>query len=167
MYKHLFDNNKLLISTIYLAWVSLVKLNINGTKLVPCCLWDGNLWCFANTSTSKQSWGKEWSGGIIFSCDQVALWIVFSVCLPVSLSLCHTFFFCHCVIMKLSGVTTIDEGGVQAEGQGQRSKINVNFAPNSVWSYRLLQNVAQSLKWHRTGAICFSMPSVKFQSHTG
>ena len=82
----------------------------------------------------------------IFSCDQAAKWMVFSV----RLSICHTFLaatkqlykwyfpsvrpsvrltvtpflLCshHRIIMKFSGVITNDQRKVHAKGQGQRSR---------------------------------------------
>ena len=64
---------------------------------------------------------------VIFSCDQAALWMVFSVRLSVCLSVCPSvtpFWLCshHRIIMKFSGVITLDQGKVHAKGQGQRSR---------------------------------------------
>ena len=64
---------------------------------------------------------------IVFSCDQAALWMVFSVHLSVRLSVCPSvtpFWLCshHRIIMKFSGVITLDQGKVHAKGQGQRSR---------------------------------------------
>ena len=59
----------------------------------------------------------------IFSCDQAARWMDFSVCPSVCLSV-TPFWLCshHRIIMKLSGVITTDQGNVHAKGQGQRSR---------------------------------------------
>ena len=70
----------------------------------------------------------SWSG--VFSCDQAALWMVFSVRLSVCPSVCPSvtpFWLCshHRIIMKFSGVITLDQGKVHAKGQGQRSKVKV------------------------------------------
>ena len=75
---------------------------------------------------------------LVFSCDQAALWMVFSVrlsvCPSVRLSVCPSvcpsvtpFWLCshHRIIMKFSGVITLDQGKVHAKGQGQRSKVKV------------------------------------------
>ena len=67
---------------------------------------------------------------IVFSCDQAALWMVFSVRLSVCPSVCPSvtpFWLCshHRIIMKFSGVITLDQGKVHAKGQGQRSKVKV------------------------------------------
>ena len=67
---------------------------------------------------------------VVFSCDQAALWMVFSVRLSVCLSVCPSvtpFWLCfhHRIIMKFSGVITLDQGKVHAKGQGQRSKVKV------------------------------------------
>ena len=109
----------------------------------------------------------------IFSCDQAALQMVFSVCL----SVCHTFlaatkqlyewyflsvcpsvcpsvrlsvcpsvrlsvcpsvtpfWLCshHRIIMKFSGVITLDQGKVHAKGQGQRSKVKVTEVTTQIF----------------------------------
>ena len=79
---------------------------------------------------------------LFFSCDQAALWMFFSVRPSVRLSVCHTFltmfpssvcpsvtpfWLCshHRIIMKFSGVITLDQSRVHAKGQGQRSKVKV------------------------------------------
>ena len=64
--------------------------------------------------------------GYIFSCDQAALWMVFSVHLSVCPSV-TPFLLCshHRIIMKFSGVITLDQGKVHVKGQGQRSKVKV------------------------------------------
>ena len=64
---------------------------------------------------------------IVFSCDQAALQMVFSVCPSVRLSVRPSvtpFWLCshHCIIMKFSGVITSDRSDVHAKGQGQRSR---------------------------------------------
>ena len=58
-----------------------------------------------------------------FSCDQAALWMVFSVRLSVRPSV-TPFWLCshHRIIMKFSWVITKDQGKVHAKGQGQRSR---------------------------------------------
>ena len=76
--------------------------------------------------------------GIIFSCDQAALQMVFSVCLSVRLSVRTSvtpFSLCrpHRIIMKFSGFITNDQSKVYVKGQGQRSKVkvtNVKTQPN-------------------------------------
>ena len=122
---------------------------------------------------------------LIFSCDQAALWMVFSVrlsvcpsvrpsvrpsvCPSVRLSVCHTFsaatkqlyewyflsvcpsvrlsvclsvcpsvtpfWLCshHRIIMKFSGVITLDQGKVHAKGQGQRSKVKVTEVTTQIF----------------------------------
>ena len=59
----------------------------------------------------------------IFSCDQAALQMVFSVCPSVCPSV-TPFWLCshHRIIMKFSGVITNDQNKVHAKGQGQRSR---------------------------------------------
>ena len=86
----------------------------------------------------------------IFSCDQAALWMVFSVrlsvCpsvrlsvrLSVCLSVCPSvtpFWLCshHRIIMKFSGVITLDQGKVHAKGQGQRPKVKVTEVTTQIF----------------------------------
>ena len=82
----------------------------------------------------------------IFSCDQAALWMVFSVrlsvcpsvCPSVRLSVCPSvtpFWLCshHRIIMKFSGVITLDQGKVHAKGQGQRSKVKVTEVTTQIF----------------------------------
>ena len=86
-----------------------------------------------------------------------------------SVRLCVTpFWLCshHHIIMKFSEVITNDRSDVHAEGQGQRSKVKVTEVNTPqlsrfriitpVWIHQCLQNDAQSLKWHRRGALLFS-----------
>ena len=85
-----------------------------------------------------------------FSCDQAALWMVFSVrlsvcpsvrlsvCPSVRLSVCPSvtpFWLCshHSIIMKFSGVITLDQGKVHAKGQGQRSKVKVTEVTTQIF----------------------------------
>ena len=74
----------------------------------------------------------------IFSCDQAALWMVFSVRLSVCPSVCPSvtpFWLCyhHRIIMKFSGVITLDQGKVHAKGQGQRSKVKVTEVTTQIF----------------------------------
>ena len=116
----------------------------------------------------------------IFSCDQAALWMVFSVrpsvCLSVRLSV-TLFWLCshHRIIIKFSGVITKDQGNVHAKGQGQRSKVKVTEVTTQLNRFRTVTplwihiwwwNDTYSLMLLRRGALLFSRSSVKFQGHT-
>ena len=110
---------------------------------------------------------------LIFSCDQAALQMVFSVCLSVRLSVCPSvrlsvtpFWLCshHRIIMKFSGVITNDQRKVHAKGQGQRSKVKVTEVTTQlnrfrtvtpVWIYIWWWNDAYSLMLLRRGALLF------------
>ena len=110
---------------------------------------------------------------LIFSCNQAALWMVFSVCLSVRLSVCPSvclsvtpFWLCshHRIIMKFSGVITTDQSNVHAKGQGQRSKVKVTEVTTQldrfrtvtpVWIHIWWWNDAYSLKLLRRGALLF------------
>ena len=106
---------------------------------------------------------------IIFSCDQAALWMVFSVRLSVCLSVCLSvtpFWLCshHRIIMKFSGVITNDKSDVHAKGQCQRSKVKVTEVNTQlnrfrtvtpVWIHIWWWNEAYSLMMLRRGALLF------------
>ena len=110
---------------------------------------------------------------IIFSCDQAALQMVFSVCPSVRLSVCLSvclsvtpFWLCyhHRIIMKFSGVITNEQGKVHAKGQGQRSKVKVTEVTTQlnrfrtvtpVWIHIWWWNDAYSLMLLRRGALLF------------
>ena len=105
----------------------------------------------------------------IFSCDQAALWMVFSVSLSVRLSVCLSvtpFWLCshHRIIMKFSGVITKDQGNVYAKGRGQRSKVKVTEVATQlsrfrtvtpVWIHIWWWNYTYSLMLLRKGALFF------------
>ena len=115
-----------------------------------------------------------WSwDNIIFSCDQAALQMVFSVRLSVrpsvrlSVRLSVTPFSpCshHRIIMKFSGVITMVKSDVHAKGQGQRSKVKVTEVNTQLNRFRTVTPVwihiwqwkhAHSWKQHRRGALLF------------
>ena len=101
----------------------------------------------------------------VFSCDQAALQMVFSVRLSVCLSV-TPFSPCshHRIIMKFSGVITMVKSDVHAKGQGQRSKVKVTEVNTQLSRFRTLTpvwihiwqwNHAHSWKQHRRGALLF------------
>ena len=106
---------------------------------------------------------------MIFSCDQAALQMVFSVCPSVRLSVrlsVTPFWLCshHRIIMKFSGVITSDKSDVHAKGQGQRSKVKVTEVTTQlnrfrtvtpVWIHIWWWNDAYSLIMLRRGALLF------------
>ena len=105
----------------------------------------------------------------IFSCDQAALQMVFSVCPSVCLSVCLSvtpFWLCshHHIIMKFSGVITNDQSKVHAKVQGQRSKVKVTevttqlnrfWTVTPVWIHIWWWNDAYSLMLLSRGALLF------------
>ena len=121
----------------------------------------------------------------LFSCDQAALQMVFSVrlsvcpsvrlsvCPSVRLSVCPSvrpsvtpFWLCshHRIIMKFSGVITNDQSKVHAKGQGQRSKVKVTEVTTQlnrfrtvtpVWMHVWWWNYAYGLMLLRRGALLF------------
>ena len=80
----------------------------------------------------------------IFSCDQAALQMVFSVCLSVT-----PFWLCshHRIMMKFSGVITNDQRKVHAKGQGQRSKVKVTEVTTQLYSFRTVTPVWIHIWW--------------------
>ena len=105
----------------------------------------------------------------IFSCDQAALQMVFSVRLSVCLSVRPSvtpFWLCshQRIIMKFSGVITNDQSKVHAKGQGQRSKFKVTEVTTQlnrfrtvtpVWIHVWWWNDAYGLMLLRRGALLF------------
>ena len=105
----------------------------------------------------------------LFSCDQAALQMLFSVCPSVRLSVrlsVTPFWLCshHSIIMKFSGVITNDQSKVHAKGQGQRSKVKVTEFTTQlnrfrtvtpVWIHIWWWNDAYSLMLLRRGALLF------------
>ena len=103
----------------------------------------------------------------LFSCDQAALQMVFSVCLSVCLSVRPSvtpFSLCypHRIIVKFSGVITNDRSKVHAKGQGQRSKVKVTEVKTQLNHFRTVTpgwiniwwwNDAHSLMLLRRGVI--------------
>ena len=88
----------------------------------------------------------------IFSCDQVALKMVFFVCLSVRLSVCPSvtpFWLCchHRIIMKFSGVITNDQSKVHAKGQGQRSTVEVTEVTIQLNCFRTVTQVWIHIWW--------------------
>ena len=83
-----------------------------------------------------------------FSCDQVALWIVFSVRLSVGPSV-TPFWLCshHRIIIKFSGVITKDQSKVHAKGQGQRSKVKVTEVTTQLNRFRTVTPVCIHIWW--------------------
>ena len=67
----------------------------------------------------------------------------------------------HRIIMKFSGVITIDKSDVLAKGQGQRSRsqrstqFNCFWTVTLVWIHILWWNDVQGLMWHRRCALLF------------
>ena len=88
----------------------------------------------------------------IFSCDQAALQVVFSVCPSVcpSVRLSVTpFWLCshHRIIMKFSGFMTNDQSKVHAKGQGQRSKVKITEVTTHLNRFRTVTLVWFDIWW--------------------
>ena len=142
--------------------------------LAPCftTLCELLKWVFIfNTLRPRQN-GCHFTDDIfkgIFSCDQAALQMIFSICPSVcpSVRLSVTpFWLCshHRIIMKFSGLITNDQSKVHAKGQGQRSKVKVTEVTTLLNHFRTVTpvrihiwwwNDAYSLMLLRRGALLF------------
>ena len=160
----------------YCFWRSSVKFQGHTGQIIAD--FDTN-WAFPDCNSSlNSSMALKWCTKlevawkrcpIIFSCDQAALQMVFSVCPSVRLSVrlsVTPFWLCshHRIIMTFSGVITNDRRKVHAKGQGQRSKVKVTevTTPLSrfrtvtpVWIHIWWRNDAYSLMLLRRGALLF------------
>ena len=116
------------------------------------------------------SYNNRWRNGYcVFSCDQAALQMVFSVSPSVRLPF-TPFWLCshHRIIMTFLGVITNDRSKVHVKGQGHRSKAKVTEVTTHlnrfrtvtpVWIHIWWRNDAYSLMLLRRGALLF------FQGH--
>ena len=115
--------------------------------------------------------GACYCANSLFSCDQAALWMVFSVRLSVCLSV-TPFWLCshHRIIMKFSGVITKDQGNAHA-------KVKVTEVTTQLSRFRTVTPVQFEFTyddemihtaWCCLGDVpyCFSRSSVEFQGHT-
>ena len=84
----------------------------------------------------------------LFSCDQAALWLVQSVC-PSVLSSVTPLSQCshHHIVMKFSGIITVDRSDVHAKDQGQRSKVMVSEFKTQFSSFRTITAVWIQVWW--------------------
>ena len=113
---------------------------------------------------------KAWMG--IFSCDQAALQMVFSVCLSVCLSvrpsvrLSHLFDYVPIIVSSwnFQELLPMTKSDVHAKGQGQRSKVKVTEVTTQLYRFRTVTpvwipiwwwNDAYSLIMLRRGALLF------------
>ena len=108
--------------------------------------------------------------------QSVCLSLCLSVCPSVCLSVCHTLSLCfhHRIIMKFSGLITIDRLDVHTKGHGQRSKVNITEVKTpldsfrtvtTVWIHRWLWNDAQSLKLRRDALLSYKVIRQISRSH--
>ena len=151
--------------------------NYKVTRLKKIVIFYPN-WAFPDCNSSLNSqMATKWCTKLevalkrcpIVSCDQTALWMVFSVCPSVCLSVrlsVTPFWLCshHRIVMKFSGVITTDQGNVHAKGQGQRSKVKVTKVATQlsrfrtvtpVWIHIWWWNDTYSLMLLRRGALLF------------
>ena len=102
----------------------------------------------------------------VFSCDQAALWMVFSVCLSVRLSVCpsHLFDYVPIIVSSWNFQELSPRTRVHAKGQGQSSKVKVTEVTTQrnrlrtvtpVWIHIWWWNDTYSLMLLRRGALLF------------
>ena len=100
----------------------------------------------------------------VFSCDQAALQMVFSVCPSVRPSVCHTFLTMFPSSYHHEIFRSYDQCKVHAKGQGQRSKVKVTEVTTQlnrfrtvtpVWNHIWWWNDAYGLMLLRRGALLF------------
>ena len=101
---------------------------------------------------------------VLAATKQLYEWFSLSVCLSVCLSVTPFSLCSYRIIMKFSWFFTNDRSDVHAKDQDQRSKVKVTevktqFSPfltiTPVWIHIWRWNYAQSLMWHRIGALLF------------
>ena len=121
----------------------------------------------------------DWNVTEVFSCDQATLRTLLSVRLSIRPTVYHTFFSqcsSHRIIMKFSGVTTIDINDVHAKGQDQRSKVKVTEVKKNapIWAFpdcnsNLKSQMATkwSLQRHRGSALLFFEVSCQISRSNG
>ena len=158
------------------------SVKLQGHTALKIVEFDPN-WAFPDCNSSLNSpiarkWCTELEVAwkicpIVFSCDQAALQMVFSVCPSVT-----PFWLCfhHRIIMNISGVITNDQNKVHAKGQGQMSKVKVTEVTTQLNCLRTVTQVWIHIWWWNDAYIawccieevpyCFSRSSVKFQGHT-
>ena len=118
---------------IILIFLNILSSSVDSISLLWCghinqpWLWGRQPYLLCNM---KLSWHIEYnshlSKGIFFSCDQAALRTLLSVCPSVHLSVTpFSQCSCHSVIIKLSGVITIDKSDIHAKCEGELSKVKV------------------------------------------
>ena len=134
------------------------KYFTNLHRSLACCFLPGNI-LFVCMRCWQLLMGNTMA--VFFSCNQAALWMVFSVRPSVT-----PFLVCshHCIIMKFSEVITKDQGKVHATGQGQRSKVKVTEVTTQldrfqtvtpVWIHIWWWNDTYSLMLLKRGALLF------------
>ena len=165
------DKQSALVIELHRAQWCLMTLTVVNNQGMACCLMTPKHY---QNQCDLSSWHKDdmislgsypisLSAEILFSAatKQLDEW---------SVGLSITPFWqcsCHPIIMKLSGVITIDRSDamqkVKVRGQrsrSQRSKQILSqfgrfWTVTPVWIHRWLRNYAHSLKWQRRGALLF------------
>ena len=136
-YKHHYD-----IASKVMTKLTEWLLTYQEMSAIFCfCLGSANLFEIMISTQIRYKW--EYIGVLFLAATkQLYEWYFLSVCpsvrLSVRLSVCPSvtpFWLCshHRIIMKFSGVITLDQGKVHAEGQGQRSKVKVTEVTTQIF----------------------------------
>ena len=114
---------------------------------------------------------------VLAATKQLYKWYFPSICLSVRLSVTPFWlYYHHRIIMKFSGVITIDQSKVHANGQGQRSKVKVTEVTTQrdwvrfrtvtqVWIHIRWWNDAYSLMLLRSALLYFKVIRQISRSH--
>ena len=133
--------------------------NLGRVTTAPDCIWIKSLYVFL--AATKQLYEWYFLSVCPSVCPSVRLSVRLSVCPSVT-----PFWLCshHRIIMKFSGVITMDQGNVHAKGQGQRSKVKITEVTTQlgrfrtvtpVWIHIWWWNFTYSLMLLRRGALLF------------
>ena len=121
---------------------------ITGSYLVSC-IW--SVLIYHSVHTHAQIYTPIWSETSTFlaATKQLYEWYFLSVCLSVCPSV-TPFWLCshHRIIMKFSGVITLDQGKVHAKGQGQRSRSQRSRPKCSFPDCNSSLNSHMMMKWY-------------------
>ena len=159
--------------SLTLVWLWISSPNFNSKLLVYM---GRSLLIFSNVTSKMAAWQPYW----IFSCDQAALWMVFSVRPSVWLS--HLFDYVPFIVsswnfqelLPMTEVTSMQGSRSEVKFQGHMAKKNRRFWPKFGVSGLQLQfefrydDEMMHRAWCYLGEVpyCFSRSSVNFQGHT-
>ena len=124
----------ILLVPVIIYLYSIIILHHYPSLSAPIIIKTCYIACNTFLAATKQLY--EWY--FLSVCPSVRPSVRLSVCPSVCLSVCPSvtpFWLCshHRIIMKFSGVITLDQGKVHAKGQGQRSKVKVTEVTTQIF----------------------------------